>query len=309
MKRIWAVVLVFSVFTASLSYGCPAQAHPPRAYGPYSIDIEDEYGAPLRTFRHDGEVFVLGNYGQRYTIVLRNQSGRRVEAVVSVDGRDVISGRVGDYAHERGYILGPYQTVRIEGFRKSYEQVAAFRFSTPQASYSARMGTPENVGVIGAAFFPERVRRERPPVFLPESEPEARREAPTTVDDLLSNETAAAKRKGEAPPAAATTSGAEQSASARSRRSYGESDAYDGGASVTAAPSVNNLGTEYGETRNSQVEEVRFVRASSDKPAYVAVLRYDNATGLAARGIELDPRVSYREPNPFPRNRFAPPPP
>src|SRR5262245_34865046 len=113
MKRIWAVVLVFSVFTASLSYGCPAQAHPPRAGAPYSIDVEDEYGAPLRTFEHDGERFVLGSYGRRYVVVLRNHSARRVEAVVSVDGRDVVSGHVGDFTRERGYVLAPYATVRI----------------------------------------------------------------------------------------------------------------------------------------------------------------------------------------------------
>jgi hypothetical protein len=86
--------------------------------------------------------------------------------------------------------------------------------------------------------------------------------------------------------------------------------AAEGYASGAAADSVNNLGTEYGETRQSQVEDVQFVRASSNTPAYVAVLHYDDADGLIARGIELTPpRVSRIEPQAFPRNRFAPPPP
>jgi len=291
-SRFWLCLLVFSGFT---SFGCPASAHPPRAGAPYSIDIEDEYGTPLRTFEHGGELFVLGGYGQRYVVVLRNQTGRRVEAVVTVDGRDVVSGSTGDFVRERGYVLGPYATLRIDGFRKSYEEVAAFRFSTPEGSYSSRMGTPENVGVIGAAFFPERVRREpRPqpqPMAAPYPEYSRRRDA---------DPSSASPQRG------AASGEAERSADraeAKSAESLG---------SAAAAPSVNNLGTEYGETRSSHVEEVRFVRASSDKPAYVTVLRYDNATGLAARGIEIEPRrYSYRDPqpNPFPRNRFAPPPP
>jgi hypothetical protein len=289
-SRFWLCLVVFSVFTA---LGCPASAHPPRAGAPYTIDVEDESGTPLRTFEHGSELFVLGNYGQRYVLVLRNQTGRRVEAVVTVDGRDVVSGHAGDFVRERGYVLGPYATLRIDGFRKSYEAVAAFRFSTPEGSYSARMGTPENVGVIGAAFFPERVYREPRPQPLaapvPESERRQRDDAPA--------------RKSEAPrSAAAESSGAYDRAEAKG-------DSLDG-LGAAAAPSVNNLGTEYGETRTSHVEEVRFVRASSDKPAYVSVLHYDNVTGLTARGIEIEPRhISCREPDPFPRNRFAPPPP
>lgn len=287
-SRFWLCLLVFSGFT---SFGCPASAHPPRAGDPYSIGIEDEYGAPLRTFEHGAELFVLGGHGQRYTIVLRNQTGRRVEAVVSVDGRDVVSGGVGDFVRERGYVLGPYATLRIDGFRRSFEEVAAFRFSTPEGSYSSRLGTPENVGVIGAAFFPERVRREPRPQPLAAPYPEASRRRDLAASDME--------------PQRGTAAESERSAD----RSAAKGESY---ASAAAAPSVNNLGTEYGEARTSQVEEVRFVRASSDKPAYVTVLHYDNASGLTARGIELEPRrYSYREPQPraFPRNRFAPPPP
>jgi hypothetical protein len=288
-SRIWLCLLVFSGF---ISFGCPASAHPPRAGAPYSIDIEDEYGAPLRTFEHAGELFVLGSYGQRYSIVLRNQTGSRVEAVVTVDGRDVVSGRAGDFVRERGYLLGPYETLRIDGFRKSFEEVAAFRFSTPEGSYSSRMGTPENVGVIGAAFFPERVRRDPPlqrqPMAAPYPDYSRRRDA------------------------AASSAEGQRRRDAESERSADRAEAKAESGATAVAPSVNNLGTEYGETRSSHVEEVRFVRASSDKPAYVSVLHYDNASGLTARGIDIEPRrYSCREPqpNPFPRNRFAPPPP
>jgi hypothetical protein len=278
-----------------MAVGCPAAAHPPRPSDPYTIEVQDEWGSPLRTFEHQGQLYVLGSYGQRYAIVITNRTARRVEAVVSVDGRDVVSGNVGDFIRERGYVLGPYATLRIDGFRKSLDEVAAFRFSTPEGSYSSRMGTPENVGVIGAAFFPERVRREpRRQIPLPQPmaapAPEAQSRGAAVDGDAFGDRYSEAERSRDRAEAKAGAS------------SY-----------APAAPSVNNLGTEYGESHTSYVEEVRFVRASSDKPAYVAVLHYDNAAGLTARGIELEPRrYSYREPrqpDPFPRNRFAPPPP
>jgi len=291
-KAPWSAWVVFSFLAAGLVPGCPAAAHPPSSY-PYSITVEDEHGSPLRTFDHEGQRFVLGSHGQRYTLVLRNHSGRRVEAVVSVDGRDVVSGRVADFVRERGYVLAPYATLRIEGFRKSFSEVAAFRFSTPEGSYSARMGTPENVGVIGAAFFPERVRprpQPRPLAASPDTE-YGRDHASSTGESRAAGKSAPQRSAAEA---------AESSRGA----------AADSYASAPAAPSVNNLGTEYGESRDSQVEEVSFVRASPSKPAAVSVMRYDNARGLAARGIELEPRrYSYREPQAFPHNRFAPPPP
>jgi hypothetical protein len=49
-------------------------------------------------------------------------------------------------------------------------------------------------------------------------------------------------------------------------------------------------------------------------PSVVLSLRYDDAEGLLARGIDVYPRPYWSEeeavgPDPFPRNRFAPPPP
>ena len=138
---------------------------------PYSVSVEDEQGQGLPTFRHEGRTYLLGEPGLRYNIRVRNPTGSRVEAVVTVDGRDVVSGREGDYVNERGYIIAAYGSVLIEGFRKSLEEVAAFRFTSPDDSYSARRGTPENVGVIGVAFFPERPRPPPPvrqrPVIVP----------------------------------------------------------------------------------------------------------------------------------------------
>src|SRR5260221_1240172 len=196
---------------ALMLVGQASGAHPPYpTFRPYSVTLEDERGSALRTFSRDGSTFVLGYLGERYRVRLSNDSDRRVEAVLRIDGRDAVSGGVGDFVHERGYIVPPHGTVVVDGFRRSLDETAAFRFSRPSSSYSARMGTPENVGVIGVAFFseqrPPRPRLPMRPSYYdddggrPPWEPRA--------DARRSGSTAARRPRDEAPRAAPSASGA-----------------------------------------------------------------------------------------------------
>lgn len=99
---------------------------------------------------------LIGRMGERYIIVLRNQSDARLEFVASVDGLDVIDGRPAAL-NKPGYVIAPGQTMRIDGFRRSLREVAAFRFSSVKDSYTEKKyGDARNVGVIGIAFFSER---------------------------------------------------------------------------------------------------------------------------------------------------------
>lgn len=123
--------------------------------GEISITVVDEYGRALPGGRAGGKMYVVGQDQQRYNIEIRNGSGYRVEVVASVDGLDVIDGQPASYA-KRGYILPPYGSVVIDGFRTSEDTVAAFRFGAVRESYAARTSGDRNVGVIGAAFFAER---------------------------------------------------------------------------------------------------------------------------------------------------------
>jgi hypothetical protein len=77
-----------------------------------------------------------------------------VEAVATVDGLDVIDGRSGSFA-KRGYLIQPWGSVEIDGFRQSFDEVAAFRFGAVSESYAAKKGDDRNVGVVGVAFFAE----------------------------------------------------------------------------------------------------------------------------------------------------------
>lgn len=131
----------------------PFRAHTPA--GGISVGLTDQYGNLLSGGMAGGRALVVGAEGQRYNIVVQNQTGGRYEVVVSVDGLDVIDGKPAATA-KRGYILEPYSTLTIDGFRTSEYQVAAFRFGRVSQSYAARTSGDRNVGVIGAAFFAEK---------------------------------------------------------------------------------------------------------------------------------------------------------
>lgn len=279
-----------------LAVGADADARspvrlPPPTLPASHVQLEDAAGNPLPRFYQDGRHYVLGHPGERYSIRVSNPSGERVEAVVSVDGRDAISGRVADYRTQRGYIVPPYGSVTVDGFRQSLSAVATFRFADPADSYSSRMGTPENVGIVGVALFSEKKRKPRPAPLARAPERRQRYE----YDEAPRSEAAPTKRK----------SGASASRE-RSSRAAPAAPGTRGGARV------DNLGTEYGETRDSSVVEVPFERGSA-QPQRVLTLRYDDEQGLTARGIAVRPHyVSRRapvEPEAFPDSRFAPPPP
>jgi hypothetical protein len=122
--------------------------------GAITVSVRDEYGNPLEGFHVGDRNYVVGSQGQRYSIAITNHTGHRFEVVGTVDGLDVVNGRDGSLEN-RGYVLMPYATLDIEGFRQSHESVAAFRFASVRDSYAAQTGSARNVGVIGVAFFAE----------------------------------------------------------------------------------------------------------------------------------------------------------
>jgi hypothetical protein len=127
--------------------------------GVLTVRLTDESGSTLPTFHSQGRTLIQGEVGQRYMISISNQTSSRFEAVVTVDGLDVIDGRAGSFA-KRGYLIQPFGSVEIDGFRQSMDEVAAFRFGSVRGSYAAQKGNDRNVGVIGVAVFAERGARQ-----------------------------------------------------------------------------------------------------------------------------------------------------
>jgi hypothetical protein len=112
----------------------------------------------LDVHHHRGRQYVVGRPGNEYAIRVRNCSDRRVLAVVSVDGVNVVTGATAA-PDQSGYVIEPYSEVTIQGWRKDLERTAAFYFADPGDAYATRTSRPDDLGVIGVALFHERARR------------------------------------------------------------------------------------------------------------------------------------------------------
>jgi hypothetical protein len=243
----------------------------------------------------------MGHTGQRYVIRVLNHGARRIEAVVTVDGRDAIDGKNGDFQHKRGYLVPAWGQVDIDGWRLSQAQAAAFRFSSVADSYAARTGNAREVGVIGVAVFPERIYRPRP-VFVP---------APCCVDhdDELSDRAPEEKRATPSPAASA------EAPSTLGRLSESASRAKAGASADGIRRERPGLGTEFGEAVASHIQEVEFVRSNASVPSVLLGVRYNDHDGLLAMGVNVDGVYPWdtdlrRTADPFPSSprRYAAPP-
>jgi hypothetical protein len=172
MRKLFGLFLLAAGLAAAIGCSVPAHADQPigsqfpagsqiaigiapaKVRAPYDVQVVRDGGETLPTYAHKDRFYVQGAAGERYTIRVTNPTPNRVEAVVSVDGLDVIDGESGDL-RKRGYVVPPYGDVRIEGFRTSHQDVATFRFSSVNDSYAGQKGKARNVGVIAVAIFEE----------------------------------------------------------------------------------------------------------------------------------------------------------
>src|SRR6185503_9775491 len=117
-----ALAAFASTSCAASRWPAPA-GYPLRSYvGGYELQVLVD-GAPARSFDYGGETHLLGALGARYTLRVVNHTGRRIEAVVSVDGRDAIDGKSADVRNKRGYLVPAWGAVDIDGWRLSRAEV------------------------------------------------------------------------------------------------------------------------------------------------------------------------------------------
>lgn len=129
-------------------------------------------GRPIREYYHDGKFYVEARQGCHYSIKLKNHSHKRIMAVFSVDGIDVIKGGLASDA-ESGYIIDPYSHIVINGYRIDDNNVATFKFDDGKTSYSTQveykfnkkdlqkvkqgvLAPSKNNGVIGVRIWEEK---------------------------------------------------------------------------------------------------------------------------------------------------------
>jgi len=242
-------------------------------------------GRVLPVYERDGRRWVVGTPGQEYAIRVCNTTGARVLAVMSVDGVNVVSGETASPS-QSGYVLDAWECTEINGWRKNLASIAAFYFTELPDSYAARTGRPDNVGVIGVAFF-----RERP-------QPVAWKDAPGRI---APNSAAESSARQEAEGGSADANAGRLDAERKSRSDF---------AAATPAPApMAKIGTGHGRNERSYVQTTRFERESA-APNETIAFHYDRRENLIAMGI-LPPPAVARSSNPFPAwtPRFVPDPP
>ena len=149
------------------------------------MDVVDrDTGQWLPEYAHRRDAWIAGTPGHRYGVRLTNTTGQRVLVVLSVDGVNAVTGETA-HPSQTGYVLEPWQSAEIAGWRKSYDDIAQFVFTSLPDSYAARTGRPDNVGTIGIAVFRERAYRRPYPMPMPpiaRREGEAKSGAPTAAE-------------------------------------------------------------------------------------------------------------------------------
>ncbi len=93
---------------------------------------------PLKQYFHKGKFYIESRNGVNYTIKLKNHSHKRIMAVFSVDGVDTLKSGPAAEA-QSGYIVNPYSSTEITGYRIDDNSVAKFQFSDGVDSYSTQV--------------------------------------------------------------------------------------------------------------------------------------------------------------------------
>ena len=234
-------------------------------------------GRQLPVYWHQGRAWVVGKPGNEYSVRIRNQGREDVLAVVSVDGVNAVTGETAS-PHQSGYVLSPWRTFDLTGWRRNLASTAAFYFTSLPDSYAARTGRPDNVGVIGVALYRKK-NAPPPPAEVMPFPPSLSRQAPEA-------------------PAASAGAGARADALGHAEADMRNRD---------SQRREQKLGTGHGRVEASQAQYVGFERATP-YPAETVSIYYDRYENLVARGI-IPHSPPYRPglPRPFPG--FVPDPP
>jgi hypothetical protein len=232
----------------------------------------------LPVYFHEGRYYVAGKPGNEYQVNIRNTQPGEILSVIAVDGVNAVSGETANWS-QTGYVLSPYTSFGVKGWRKNLQRTAAFFFTELENSYAARTGRPDHVGVIGVAVFHKRAE---PPVSINRFNERRRQSA---ADDA---------------PAAEMQNSAKDEAGQAGRV---ESDIARSAPAPATEP--RKLGTGHGQSETSVVRYTNFERASS-APDEVITIYYDSYRNLVAQGVIRD-HTRLARPQPFP-GQFVPDP-
>lgn len=146
---------IAAALTLALAATGPAHA---AARGGFELSVLVD-GAPRPEFHKGGTVYVEALKGREYALRVTNPLGVRVGVALAVDGLNTVDASHRDAVSATKWVLEPYQSIILEGWQVNLSDARRFVFTGERDSYGAALGKTENLGVIEAVFFREKVRR------------------------------------------------------------------------------------------------------------------------------------------------------
>jgi hypothetical protein len=244
-----------------------------------SFDVEVLVkGYPLEQYPANGRVYVEARAGAEYSLRVRNPLPVRVAVALAVDGLNTIDASRTTARDASKWIIEPYGTITITGWQMSRTRARRFYFTSEQDSYATKLGRAEDVGVISAVFFRERVARA-------EVEPPRPHDYESQRDKADRRAESQSARSSNAPAPASNSAGA---ASEKQRAASRVDD--DDYAATGIGRSVGN--------------DVRWVNLDLERdPAADVTIRYEYRNALVRLGVVPQPVAA--DPDPLRRRERA----
>lgn len=244
-------------------------------------------GKPLREYFHNDRYYVEGRDRSEFELFLRNNSGRQVEAIFSVDGLDVLDGKRAN-AKKTGYLVYPGQQIRIPGWRLSNDEVAHFVFSGLEDSYASSKGKKRNIGVIGVAIYYEKELYNWNQYNIQNINwiPQPNQSGILRGQGFGQGTSSPMPRSVEIYCQNASNQVVNTSGEPSITCSIGNTMSVENTSSKEVHVTQHGLGTGFGRKADFKVNEVSFTRASST-PAEVLEMRYNDRSGLEKLGIKV----------------------
>ncbi len=237
----------------------------------YTLEILVD-GVPLHEYATRGKNYIEAIEGREYSIRLNNRTGRRIAVALSVDGLNTIDAKTTTADDATKWILGPHQTITLEGWQTGASTARRFFFTTEENSYGAWIGDTRNLGIVSAAVFRER----------PRPTPIYRHDAKEKRSEAQGDSGGRGSSAPSAPPAEMRR--LSQSAESGSRSS----------ADAAPEPSDDFAATGIGRKFDHKVRRVEFESEAS--PAAVMELRYEYHEALVRLGIRPWHHAHFEDP-------------
>jgi hypothetical protein len=218
-------------------------------------------GHKVDEYLKDGKVFIEARKNTKYSIKIKNNSWKKILAILTVDGLSVVDGKEASF-DSPGYVIYPHHSSTIDGWRKSDSEVAEFYFSDLEKSYAAKIDKNGNQGIIGVAIYQEK----EPQVVLTTYTYTETPQWPYQNTKYFGTCTSA------------------YSSQVKSRNLGASSMNY-------CSSSIQDYGTGWGEVKKSEVINTSF---ESDKSTLTILeILYNSRKELEKMGIQFEKKVNY----------------